>query len=97
MLSQAEQLAKTKRHRKPRRIGQQKTARRVHWVCRIRDVRESLGLSIRDVAEACGFSVAGLWEIEHGTDPMLTSAMRLAEFYGKNFSELWPARLTGKE
>jgi len=97
MTSQAEQLAKTKQHRKPRRLGSNKDQRHVVWVCKIADLRESLGLSIRDVAEACGFSVAGLWQIEHGTDPMLRSAATLAAFYGKTIGELWPERLAEKE
>ena len=97
MPTPAEQLAKTKRRRKPRRLGQGKVANRKHWVCKMADLRESLGLSIRDVAEACGFSVAGLWQIEHGTDPMLRSAATLAAFYGKQIHELWPERLPEKD
>lgn len=97
MISPAEQLAKTKQHRKPRRLGQGNVTNRKVWVCKIADLRESLGLSIRDVAEACGFSIAGLWQMEHGTDPMLTSAARLAEFYGKRVHELWPERLNGTQ
>ena len=97
MTSPAEQLAKTKQRRKPRRLGQNSDGHHRVWNCKIADLRESLGLSIRDVAEACGFSTAGLWQIEHGTDPMLTSAARLAEFYGKRVHELWPERLAEKD
>jgi hypothetical protein len=44
MTSPAEQLAKTKRHRKPRRLGQGKVANRKVWVCKMADLRASLGL-----------------------------------------------------
>ena len=95
MSSPAEQLARVKYEkatRKPRHRRTGKPVRKRVWVCAIREIRESLGLSLRDVAAATGYTVSGLWEIEHGTDPKLTTAMRLAEFYGCDVAELWPER-----
>lgn len=64
--------------------------RKVVWTCRIREFREALRISMRDVAAAVGRSLAGLHVIEMGSDPMLTTARRLAEFFGKSIEELWP-------
>ena len=94
--SPAEQLAKAKQRKRQRKPGHRcngKPSRRPRvWICAIREIRESLGLSIRDVAEATGYTISGLWDIEHGTDPLLTTVGDLTEFYGKAVWELWPER-----
>lgn len=46
-------------------------------------------LSMRDVAEAVGLSISSYFQIEHGGDPMLTTATRIAVFFGKSVDDLW--------
>jgi DNA-binding XRE family transcriptional regulator len=87
----AEELAA----RKPRKRAPRNEAapRKRTWRCTIRDRRESLNLSLRDVANAVGVSTTTLHQIEHGTDPQLTTARKLALFFGANEQDLWPARV----
>lgn len=58
----------------------------------VREWRESLNLSLRDVAGAVGISVTALHQIEHGTDPQLTTARKLSEFFQVPTEKLWPCR-----
>jgi DNA-binding XRE family transcriptional regulator len=86
-LTPAQKLGKTKRRkREPRNI---KTVAAVHWETSIRAMRESLRLSLRDVASAVGLAVNSYWKIEQGCEPTLSSAWRIAEFYGRRIDELW--------
>lgn len=88
-MTPAQRLAETKkRKRQPRNSTTAK--RRGAWVCRVRDKRNALDLSLRDVATAVGISYPGLHQIEHGGDPMLTTATKLAAFFGCTITELWP-------
>lgn len=82
----AEKLARTKRRKRPRR---NESSREPLVRCRVREVRESLNLSLRDVAAAVGISIAGLHAIEHGNGCQMSSALKLAAFYGKSLDELW--------
>jgi DNA-binding XRE family transcriptional regulator len=86
-MTPAEKLASKRRPRKSR--GNVNPVRKRVWNCSLRAVRQSLSLAIHEVAKATGMSVAGLSEIERGTDPMLSSATKLAAFYGKTVDELW--------
>lgn len=88
MTSPAERLAAKKSWRRPPRNRVE--PRRRSWVCQVRAVREGLRISLRDVAAACSLSVTALWQIEMGGDPMLTTARKLAKFFGKTTDELWP-------
>lgn len=84
----AEALAASKRpRRKPRHASPSK--RPPAWTCSLRARREDLGLSMRDVATAVGLSISALFFLEHGTDPQLTTARRLAEFFGTTTDDLW--------
>lgn len=91
-MTPAEKLSKAKPWRRDPRNKGSGAPRKVFWVCRIRDRREALRLSLRDVAGAVRLSVTALHQIEHGTDPQLTTARRLAEFFGCGVEELWPKR-----
>jgi DNA-binding XRE family transcriptional regulator len=71
--------------------------RKSHWMCRIREVRESKRLAMRDVAKAVDMSVTTLFQIEKGTDPMLSTAMKLAAFFAMDVVELWAARKENKK
>lgn len=83
-MTPAEQLSRSKprRTRKP-------TNHPCVWQCTVRDERERLRLSIRDVSEAVGLCTTAVWQIERGSDPQLTTAWKLAEFFGKPIAELW--------
>lgn len=84
--SPAELLAAKKK--KPR-IRRAKPASRAVWDTCLREHRTRLGLTIEDVAEAVGLSKTGLWQVEHGSDPMLTTAAKLATFYGVAIEVIW--------
>ena len=85
MTSPAQRLAATKPEAHKARY-QKKT----HiWQCGLREQRKRLGLTQRDVADAIGMTVAGLWAIEHGSDPMLTTAKRIADFFGCSIEDMW--------
>lgn len=94
MTTRAEQVAASK---PPRRTpGSKRPPQSRVWRCLVREARLALRLSIRDVAPEVGLSVTGLWQVEHGTDPQLTTARRVAAFYGRTVEELWPG-LAGEE
>jgi len=86
-MTPAEKLAQTRPRKRPRRNA---SARVPVLVCKVRDVRESLNLSLNETAKAIGMSVSGLHVIEHGADTQMTTAKKIAKFYGKTISELWP-------
>jgi DNA-binding XRE family transcriptional regulator len=91
-MTPAEKLSAAKPWRRaPRNTTQ--SPRKASWACEVRARREALRLSLRDVAAAVKLSVTALHQIEHGTDPMLTTARRIAVFFGATTDELWPALL----
>ena len=96
-MTPAEQLAASKPRQRPKRNGPATPSRKAVWAATLRARRESLDLSMRDVAQAVGLSVACYFAVEHGTDPMLTTARRVADFYGATVEELWPALLPTEE
>ena len=90
MKSPAQQLAETIKRERPARNT--KPLRKAVWDCVIRAERERLELTLDDVAEAVGITKAGLSVIERGSDPMLTTARKLAVFYGMTTDDLWITR-----
>jgi DNA-binding XRE family transcriptional regulator len=68
------------------------TSRKRVWVCTVRSVRESLGLSLRDVERGCGVSNATICQVEAGCDVTLRHARALATFFGVSIESLWPKR-----
>lgn len=66
------------------------------WRCTIVERRKKLGLTIRDIGKAVGITDAAVSVIERGQDPMLTTARKLAAFFGVTVEELWP-ELAAKE
>ena len=66
------------------------------WKCCLREHRTRLGLTLDEVAEQVGLSKTGLWQIEHGSDPMLTTARKLAAFYGVAVEVIWKERIKGE-
>jgi DNA-binding XRE family transcriptional regulator len=88
--SPAERLALTKkRSRKPRYTNKRKPG---PVVCRLREMRDALDLSLYDIAGAVEMSVAGLHAIEHGGNCEMTTALKLSEFFGKRIDEIWSAK-----
>ncbi len=73
---------------KPRRRRIEET-RNLPFVCAMAELRHALGLSQRDVAKEVGITCAAISTIENGTDPLLSTALKLAKFFGKNVSDLW--------
>jgi DNA-binding XRE family transcriptional regulator len=86
-MTPAEKLAKRKPRKRPRR-----NASKLAPVlkCNLREIREALNLSLNVVAAALNLSVSGLFAIEHGRDTQMTTAKKLAKFYGKTLEEIWP-------
>jgi DNA-binding XRE family transcriptional regulator len=58
-------------------------------VCKLRQLRLSLGLTLKDVSEAAGLATSVVCKIELGNETTLSSAFKLARFYGKIIEELW--------
>lgn len=88
-MTPAEKLAKEKPRRKLREKPYERTS---HWHCGITRLRHELRISLDDVADAIGISKTTLWQIEHGTDPMLTTAMKLSVFFGRPIESMWTER-----
>jgi DNA-binding XRE family transcriptional regulator len=63
------------------------------WRCRLREYRTRLGLSQTEVARTVGLSRPQLVSVENGQNTMLSTAVKLAEFYGVAVEVLWPERL----
>lgn len=57
--------------------------------CRMAEMRAEQGLVLRDVSEKTGMSITGLWQIEQGSDPLLSTAIKLSAFFGKPINEIW--------
>ena len=89
-MTPAEKMAQQKPPRKRRKSPRPKVP--PSWNCTAREVRESLRLSMLDAATGCKLSVAAVYQIENGSDPMLTTARTIATFYGRTVEELWPTR-----
>jgi DNA-binding XRE family transcriptional regulator len=79
----AQRLAKNK---KPRRTY---NSRHGKFDCRIADLRRKLRLTLHDVAGAIGVSDATVYGVENGSDPQLSTAFALSNFFGKTIEELW--------
>lgn len=88
MPSPAETLAQTKQRQRPPRNHAPYRRKKV-WICGVRAEREKLRLAMRDVAIAVNLSLSSLHAIETGGDLCLTTATRLAEFFGLGLEELW--------
>lgn len=86
--SPAEKLADAK----PRRSPNRKPLRNAVWKSALRSVRDRLGLTLDDVATAVGMSKPGYWAVEQGGDPALTTARKLADFFGLPIETLWLER-----
>lgn len=87
-LAPAEMLAK-KLKTKAKDPGT-KLLRKRTWNCTINKRRELLGLTLQQIGRATGVSPAILSNISNGTDLRLTTAVKIAKFFGCFIEELWP-------
>ena len=89
-MTPAEKLSKAKpRKREPR--NKKPAPFKPDWHCACRELREQLRLGFDEVVKALGMSRTAYWKIEKGGDPMLTTAVKIATFYGRDVSQLWKA------
>lgn len=66
--------------------------RKCVWHCTIRERRRALNLTIRDIANDVGLTTSAISVIERGSDPQLSTASKLAAFFGVSIQDLWPQR-----
>ena len=87
-MTPAEELAAKKHgdNPKPRNTGKQQE--RIE--CTVRVHRLALGLTMEDVAAAVGICPTTAFRIEHGCECQISTAKKLAKFFGKSIEELWP-------
>lgn len=84
--SPAEKLAEKKAAAKKPSMGRKVVFDKVL----LQDLRTVLGLSLRDVERATGVSNCSILDAERGSELSLSSALKLAQFYGKSVEEIWP-------
>lgn len=72
-----------------RRAARRKTIHPRNVLCAI---REGLGLTQRDVSSGSGVNNATVADAEAGFEVSLTTAIKLAAFFGKPIEELWKPR-----
>jgi transcriptional regulator with XRE-family HTH domain len=59
------------------------------WTCRVRELRKQAGLSLRDLEKATGLTNAAISLVERGTNPTLSTALKLAEVFGLKIEDIW--------
>lgn len=85
--SPAQEVSDKSQRQRSRRNG---VVHKKVWVCNLRYLRDKHNLSMDQVAAGVSLSKTAYWQIEHGGDPMLTSARRIADFFGQRIEMLWP-------
>jgi len=60
--------------------------------CRLKEERLKRAMSLDDLAKLTGVSKQSLWQIQRGTDPMLSTACRIAIGLDVELEYLWPDR-----
>lgn len=99
-MTPAEKMSKGKTpHAVPWGQRQEKRRPRVHTP-RLKERRLALGLTQREVAAGCGVSDPIICEAERGREILLTTALKIARFFGATIEELWPTKVlngTGKK
>lgn len=85
--SKAQDVADKSPRKRERRNG---VEHKKVWVCNLRYLRDKHNLTMDQVAAGVLLSKTAYWQIEHGSDPMLTSARRIADFFGQRIETIWP-------
>jgi DNA-binding XRE family transcriptional regulator len=91
-MSKAEQVSAKKREGTIRKMNRGGSGRKLVWNCKLHEMRDRLNLTLRDIESQTGVSSANLSTIEYGTDPQLTTAVAIADFFGVSVAEMWPSR-----
>ncbi len=87
MTSPAEAIAA----KKPPRRGRKRPV--LSWVCHLKQRRKDLGLTLKEVAAGSGIHLQTIHTLEGGTDPLLSTARQLAEFFGAPVEEIWTEKI----
>ena len=64
-------------------------ASKILFRCKVKEMRQKLGLSLRDLEELTGVSNGAISFIERGTNPTLLHAMQLSKALNVPINELW--------
>jgi len=93
MATPAEKIAKAKNAKSKPPYGSRRLARRPRVFPKniLRQTREAHNLTQRDVSTGSGVNIATVADAEVGFQVNLTTALKLAAFYGKSIEELWQA------
>lgn len=70
--------------------------RKIVWKCAVANLRQARGLTVRAVAKGTGLTISAISVIERGSDPQLTTAHKLADFFGVRLEQLWPEPMERK-
>lgn len=91
MSSPAEVLAMKKKRNPICKRRQKREVYKYPWVCKLRLHRKRLKLSMNDVVKGIGRKGSESWlcMVEKGWEVRLSSAMRLAKFFGASVEALW--------
>lgn len=85
----AERLAAAKTQARAKAPKAPRPPRGVIYDCALPRLRARLGLSQRDVCRAVGITPAGYHQVEHGHEVILTTALKLSEFFGVDIKQIW--------
>jgi len=55
--------------------------------------RSRRSFTFRELSDAIKISAAVLHAIEHGTDPMLSTAIKIAAFFGTTVEQMWTKKI----
>ena len=84
-MTPAEKLAAKRAATPPAR----KPTQPIKLLCNLKRKRKELGLTLYDVADALGTTHVSVLRAERGEKVCLTTALRLAEFYGVSVNDIW--------
>lgn len=71
------------------RQEQKGPAGRTVLACRLRDIRISVGLSVKSAADGAGVASNTILHMERGLAPTLVNALRVADFFGLKIEDIW--------
>jgi DNA-binding XRE family transcriptional regulator len=95
-MTPAEAIAKRKRESKMKAAAKRTIAPQV-WRNNLRERRTTLGLSVSDIIEKVGISRYAYVRIENGiSDPGLSLAVKIAQFFGQPVDSMWTQYLRDK-
>lgn len=55
----------------------------------VKAMRRKKNMTLEELASACGISTSTLSDIEHGADPRVSHAIRLARALGASVEDIW--------